>query len=56
MHHHLICNSCNKVIEVQGDLLHEIEEVIEEKYKFKIENHSLKFYGICEECNKTSEK
>lgn len=53
-HHHLICNSCNRVIEVQGDLLHEIEEVIEEKYKFKIENHSLKFYGICEECNKVS--
>ncbi|MGL4730480.1 MAG: Fur family transcriptional regulator [Clostridium sp.] len=51
-HHHLICSACGRVIEVQGDLLDEIEEVIEDKYKFKIENHSLKFYGICEACNK----
>ncbi|MEG0773256.1 Fur family transcriptional regulator [Clostridium sp.] len=50
-HHHLICNECGKVIEVQGDLLHEIEEVIEKKYKFTIENHSLKFYGLCNECS-----
>ncbi|MGG7164407.1 Fur family transcriptional regulator [Clostridium ihumii] len=52
-HHHLICTKCNKVIEVQGDLLEEIEKVIEEKYKFKIENHSLKFYGFCDECNES---
>lgn len=50
-HHHLICNGCGKVIEVQGDLLDEIEEVIEKKYKFTIENHTLKFYGLCSECS-----
>lgn len=50
-HHHLICNRCGKVLEVQGDLLDEIEESIEKKYKFTIENHSLKFYGICKDCS-----
>jgi len=50
-HHHLICNKCGKVLEVQGDLLHEIEDSIEKKYKFTIENHSLKFYGICKDCS-----
>ena len=49
-HHHLICSKCSKVIEVNDDFLEELEESIEEEYKFKIENHSLKFYGICKEC------
>ncbi|MDO5038116.1 Fur family transcriptional regulator [Clostridium sp.] len=51
-HHHLICNQCNKVFEVEEDLLEELEHRIETKYKFKIQDHSVKFYGICDECNK----
>ncbi|WP_294371158.1 Fur family transcriptional regulator [uncultured Clostridium sp.] len=49
-HHHLICNICNKVLEVQDDLLEDLEANIESNYKFKILDHSLKFYGICKEC------
>lgn len=49
-HHHLICSDCGKVIEVQGDLLEVLEHEIESKYNFKIKNHSVKFYGICNEC------
>lgn len=51
-HHHLICTSCNKVIEVQGDLLEALEHNIEAKYNFKVLNHSVKFYGLCSECAK----
>ncbi|MGL5151095.1 MAG: Fur family transcriptional regulator [Clostridium sp.] len=51
-HHHLVCNKCNKVLEVQDDLLDELEEGIEKEYKFKILDHSVKFYGICDECQK----
>lgn len=51
-HHHLICNTCHKVSEVQDDLLEELEIGIEKQYKFKILDHSVKFYGICDECQK----
>jgi Fur family transcriptional regulator, ferric uptake regulator len=51
-HHHLICKSCGKVTEVQGDLLDYLEHSIEEKYNFKVTNHSVKFYGICCDCLK----
>lgn len=51
-HHHLICNICHKVSEVQDDLLEELEVDIEKQYKFKILDHSVKFYGICDECQK----
>ena len=51
-HHHLICNTCHKVSEVQDDLLEELEIGIEKQYKFRILDHSVKFYGICDECQK----
>lgn len=49
-HHHLICRKCGKVIQVEEDLLDTIEKNVEKEYKFKIENHSLKFIGLCNEC------
>ncbi len=50
-HHHLVCTNCEKVIEVEDDLLEVLEHKIEEKYNFKIKNHSVKFYGICSDCS-----
>lgn len=55
-HHHLICSGCGKVMEVEGDLLDSLEEDIETKYKFKIMDHSVKFFGFCEECQLTKDK
>ncbi|WP_461204507.1 Fur family transcriptional regulator [Clostridium sp. DL1XJH146] len=49
-HHHLICKKCLKVIEVKGDFMDTIEESIEKEYDFKIENHKVKFFGICKDC------
>lgn len=49
-HHHLICTNCGKVLEVEDDLLENLESKIEEKYKFKIKDHSVKFFGLCSEC------
>lgn len=49
-HHHLICEVCNKVFEVEHDLLDEIESEIERKYQFKIHDHNVMFYGTCKEC------
>ncbi|WP_099203227.1 Fur family transcriptional regulator [Miniphocaeibacter massiliensis] len=53
-HHHLVCTSCNKVIEVKDDLLENIEENIEKTYDFKIDDHELKFYGLCSDCQKNN--
>lgn len=50
-HHHLICEDCNKVFEVENDLLDEIEKEIESKYNFKIHDHNVMFYGLCKDCS-----
>lgn len=49
-HHHLICNNCGKIIEVEHDLLDDIEEYIRDEYQFDIQDHDLKFYGLCADC------
>lgn len=51
-HHHLICLNCGKITEVNVDKLEAIENEITTKYKFKIIDHSLKFIGYCEDCQK----
>lgn len=51
-HHHLVCVECSRVLEFMDDLLDPIEEEIGLKYNFKVLDHSLKFYGICDECAK----
>jgi Fur family ferric uptake transcriptional regulator len=55
-HHHLVCTNCGNVIEVQDDLLEVLESEIEGKYNFRITNHSVKFFGLCNECTKNSNK
>ena len=51
-HHHLICEVCNKIIEVEDDLLDNLEGSIEKDYGFKILDHVVKFYGVCSDCQK----
>ena len=48
-HHHLVCTQCQKIIDVHdASVSFELPEVITEKYK--IVDHSVTFYGTCEEC------
>lgn len=49
-HHHLVCNECKCVIEVQDDLLDDLEDEIERTHGFKIIDHSVKFFGVCKKC------
>ena len=50
-HHHLVCLSCGKLIELKVDLLGNLERQIEEEQEFIISDHDLKFFGYCKECN-----
>lgn len=52
-HHHLICNNCGEIEEVQDDLLEELESNIKKSKGFKVIDHMLKFYGLCKKCSQT---
>ncbi len=50
-HHHLICLNCKKVedVDLKLDLKNE-EKRIEKETGFKIDSHSLEFFGFCKKC------
>ena len=49
-HDHLICTECGKIVEFVDDEIEKRQERIAKKNKFKITNHSMQLYGICEDC------
>ena len=55
-HHHLICANCGRVIDYTDfideeiELLNQTEKGLSKKYNFKITNHLIQFYGLCDKC------
>ena len=58
-HHHLICKGCGRIIDYtefiddEKELLEKTVKGLSEKYGFRIENHIIQFYGLCESCQNT---
>ena len=56
-HHHLICVNCKRIINYTDlisdeiELFKKLENRLSDKYNFKINNHIIEFYGICNECS-----
>lgn len=50
-HHHVICSKCRKVQDVVLKVdLDEEENKIQKDTGFKIQSHSLEFFGLCPDC------
>ncbi|NTV91151.1 MAG: transcriptional repressor [Clostridiales bacterium] len=49
-HHHLVCEQCGAVIDVQDDLLDSLEKRVLSQYGFRVTNHKVKIFGICRDC------
>tara|TARA_B110000908_G_scaffold171902_1_gene236451 strand:+ start:2087 stop:2536 length:450 start_codon:yes stop_codon:yes gene_type:complete len=49
-HDHIICTSCDKVIEFCDPRILNIKNSIIESMNFQIERHALNFYGTCTNC------
>jgi Fur family transcriptional regulator, peroxide stress response regulator len=53
-HHHLICTSCSKVVDVHMDFRHDLPAAVADD--FSLTGNHIEFYGICTECSKKSSK
>ena len=55
-HHHLVCMGCGRVVDysdfmnLEVKFLKRIERKLSKKYKFKITNHLVQYYGTCAKC------
>ena len=52
-HHHFICRKCHCVTDLTMRDISEIKNVAAENFRGTIEDYSVNFYGICENCKIT---
>jgi len=49
-HDHLICTQCGKITEFFDETIEAQQEVIADKFNFKMQEHTMKIFGLCQEC------
>lgn len=49
-HHHIICTTCNRVIEFENCGLDALTQRLESEYGMTLTGHLLEFYGECRDC------
>ena len=55
-HHHLICLSCQKVLDVEEDAVHKIDFPRSSARGFEVTDYSVHFTGICGDCSRKGRK
>ena len=51
-HDHIICETCNKIVEFENEEIEELQHAIAKQNGFTLTNHLMQLYGICEDCQK----
>ncbi len=51
-HDHLVCTSCNSIVEFENATIEKLQEEIAARHGFLIKNHKLELYGLCISCRK----
>ena len=49
-HDHLICTSCNKILEFFSEEMEALQEKVAKKHGFHPTHHSQEIFGLCSEC------
>ena len=55
-HHHLVCRSCGKIIDLEESLIHPLEDTLLQKYGFDADLRHLAISGECRACLKKKGK
>ena len=51
-HDHLICTSCDTIVEFENDEIERLQEQVAERLGFALTAHKLELYGLCPKCRK----
>ncbi|PLY03634.1 MAG: transcriptional repressor [Desulfuromonas sp.] len=49
-HDHLVCKSCGLIIEFEDDRIEQLQDKVASQHNFKVVDHRLELYGLCEKC------
>ncbi len=49
-HHHLVCRSCGRTVEVEGPTVERWATAIAEEHGYAAVSHTLEIFGVCPAC------
>ena len=49
-HHHLVCQKCGEIIDVEESIVSPLWAEIQRKYNFKVDMKHVAFFGLCPRC------
>lgn len=49
-HDHLVCQQCGLIIEFEDDQIEHLQAKVAKKHKFRVLDHRLELYGLCDKC------
>lgn len=49
-HYHFVCDNCKRVFDIAMERFEQINSNVEEMTGYKVKEHSLIFYGQCNDC------
>ena len=49
-HHHLICEGCGAVEDLEGCLLEDVERRVRARSRFRVTRHEVNLFGLCAGC------
>jgi Fur family ferric uptake transcriptional regulator len=53
-HHHLVCQNCGAVIDIDESTLSSLREALLRDYNFRAELRHVAIFGLCEDCRRKS--
>ena len=49
-HHHIICEQCGKVVEIENDTLEDVLNIVAGRHDFSLKKHIVELTGLCKDC------
>ena len=51
-HHHLVCRSCGRTVEVSGPAVERWAETVAQRHGFTAITHTIEVFGTCADCSR----
>lgn len=53
-HHHIVCEKCGNIVEIENDTLEDVLGLIANRHNFTLKKHVVELTGLCEQCKNTT--
>ncbi len=50
-HHHITCEHCGRVVEIENDTLEDVLGLIAKRHNFTLTKHTVELAGLCQDCS-----